>query len=109
MSKAGRPGCWDKSRRGTRIPSRRSSKCARVRKTVDFARSVPDARFADAENQKIRLSWAPGKFLGGKDYLLQMVIPNVYFHIAMAYAVLGQSGVDVGKMDFLGQVRFQDA
>jgi len=82
---------------------------ARIRKTVEFARSVPDARFADAEKQKIRLSWAPGKFLGGKDYLLQMVIPNVYFHIAMAYAVLRQSGVDVGKMDFLGQVRFQDA
>ena len=42
--------------------------------------------------------------LGGEDYLLQMTIPNVYFHIAMAYAILRHNGVDMGKMDFLGPV-----
>ena len=82
---------------------------ARIRKTVDFARSLPEASYADAENQKISLSWAPGKVLGGKDYLLQMIVPNVYFHIAMVYAVLRHGGVDVGKMDFLGHINFVDA
>lgn len=82
---------------------------ARIRKTIDFARSIPEASYADAENQKISLSWAPGKLLGGKDYLLQMIVPNVYFHIAMTYAVLRQGGVDVGKMDFLGPINFIDA
>jgi uncharacterized protein len=32
-----------------------------------------------------------------------MTIPNVYFHAAMAYAILSQNGTDVGKRDFLGQ------
>src|SRR6201981_130518 len=45
---------------------------ARIRKTVAFAESVKAAQFADAAARRVRLSWAPGKVLGGKDYLLQM-------------------------------------
>jgi hypothetical protein len=37
------------------------------------------------------------------------VIPNADFHIAMAYAILRNAGVDVGKMDFLGQIDWADA
>lgn len=82
---------------------------ARIRKTVDFAEGVPQAQYQGAEGRRVSLSWAPGKVLGGKDYLLQMTLPNVYFHIAMVYAVLRNSGVDVGKMDFLGTLNFVDA
>jgi hypothetical protein len=42
----------------------------------------------------------------GQDHLLQVVIPNAYFHIAMAYAILRHNGVDVGKMDFLGPINW---
>jgi hypothetical protein len=59
--------------------------------------------------RKIKLSWAPGKVIGGEDYLLQMTIPNTFFHIAMAYAILRHNGVDVGKMDFLGPINLVDA
>ena len=52
---------------------------------------------------------APGKVIGGEDYLLQMTIPNTFFHIAMAYAILRHNGVDVGKMDFLGPINLVDA
>ena len=55
------------------------------------------------------MSWSPpGKVLVGEDYLLQMSIPNVYFHLAMAYAILRSNGVDVGKMDFLGGANWVD-
>jgi uncharacterized protein len=74
---------------------------ARVRKTVDFAESVGKAQYEGAQDRKVSLSWVPGKVIGGEDYLLQITIPNVYFHIAMTYAVLRNGGVDVGKMDFL--------
>jgi Domain of unknown function (DUF1993) len=37
-------------------------------------------------------SWAPGKVMGGEDYLLQMTIPNTLFHVAMAYAILRHNG-----------------
>lgn len=76
----------------------------RIRKTVEFVRGIPEAQFADAPSQKIRLSWEPGKVMTGQDYLTEMTIPNVYFHILMVYSILRQGGVDVGKMDFLGSL-----
>src|SRR5215471_14719578 len=82
---------------------------ARIQKTVAFAESVKEAQYAEASKSKIKLSWAPGKVIGGEDYLLQMTIPNTFFHIAMAYAILRHSGVDVGKMDFLGSINLVDA
>ena len=82
---------------------------ARIRKTVAFVESVAEAQYKGAEGRKVSFSWAPGKVIGGKDYLLQMTLPNVYFHIAMAYAVLRQGGVVVGKMDFLGPINLVEA
>ena len=65
---------------------------------------MPEAQYAGAGERKVSFSWAPGKVIDGEPYLLQMTIPNVYFHVAMAYAILRHNGVDVGKMDFLGPI-----
>ena len=81
----------------------------RIRKPVAFAESVKESQYADARERKVKLSWAPGKVIGGEDYLLQMTMPNTFFHIAMAYAILRHNGVDVGKMDFLGSINLIDA
>ncbi|MGY6126896.1 DUF1993 domain-containing protein (plasmid) [Paraburkholderia strydomiana] len=82
---------------------------ARIQKTVDFAQSVTADQYANASEQKVKLSWAPGKVIEGQVYLFQVTIPNVYFHICMVYAILRQNGVNVGKMDFLGQIDFVNA
>jgi uncharacterized protein len=83
---------------------------ARIQKTVAFVESVKEKQYANAGAQKVGMSWAPaGKILGGEDYLLQIVIPNAYFHIIMAYAVLRHHGVGVGKMDFVGSINWIDA
>jgi uncharacterized protein len=82
---------------------------ARIRKTVAFAETVKEADYAGAAERKVKLSWMPGKVIGGEDYLLQVIIPNVMFHVAMAYAILRHNGVDVGKRDFLGPMNFVDA
>lgn len=76
----------------------------RLRKTIAFAESVKASQYAGAGDRKVRLSWAPGKHMPGNDYLLQMTIPSVYFHVCMAYAILRHNGVDVGKMDYLGPI-----
>jgi hypothetical protein len=47
--------------------------------------------------------------IGAEDYLLQIAIPNIYFHLATAYAVLRHNGVDIGKRDFLGPIHWVDA
>jgi hypothetical protein len=83
---------------------------ARIRKTIAFAESVRKAQYEGVGERKVTMSWAPaGKVLGGEDYLLQMTIPNTFFHVAMAYAVLRHNGVDIGKMDFLGPINWIEA
>lgn len=39
----------------------------------------------------------------GQHYLLLVAMPNFYFHMTTAYALLRHNGVDVGKGDFLGR------
>ncbi len=82
---------------------------ARIGKTVAFAESVTEPQYASASERKVTLSWAPGKVIGGEDYLLQVTVPNIFFHLTTAYAILRHNGVDVGKMDFLGPMKFVDA
>src|SRR5215467_6385827 len=65
----------------------------RIRKTVAFADSVTAEQYAGASGRKVKLSWAPaGTVIGGEDYLLQVAVPNAYFHMAMAYAILRHNG-----------------
>src|SRR5258708_22914797 len=55
---------------------------ARIRKTVAFVESVNEAQYAGASERKVSMSWAPAdKVLGGEDFLLQMTIPNTFFHV----------------------------
>ncbi len=83
---------------------------ARIRKTIAFVETVDERGYADASQQKVRVSWSPaGKVLPGDDYLLRITIPNVYFHLVAAYGILRHNGVDVGKMDFLGALPWVDA
>jgi hypothetical protein len=79
---------------------------ARIRKTVAFAESVSEAQYDGAADRKV--TWS-GKVIGGDDYLLQIAIPNIYFHLTTAYAILRHNGVDIGKRDFLGPIRWVDA
>lgn len=82
----------------------------RIRKTIAFVESVPESAFAGAAEKNVTLSFSPpGKVLAAPTYLLQMAVPNFYFHISMLYALLRHNGVDVGKMDFLGSINWTDA
>ena len=49
----------------------------------------------------------PMRFEIGEDFLLSFSQPNFYFHATMAYAILRAKGVPVGKIDYLGKLRFQ--
>ena len=40
----------------------------------------------------------------GPDYVTGWMLPNFYFHVTTAYAILRHNGLDIGKRDFLGNV-----
>ena len=82
---------------------------ARLRKTIAFVEGVQEDQYTGASARNVRISWGPpGKLLQAQDYLLQVSIPNVYFHVMAAYAILRHNGVDLGKMDFLGPISWID-
>jgi uncharacterized protein len=81
---------------------------ARIQKTVAFAESVTAAQYEHASERTIKINWANGKSVHAEDYLLQITMPNVFFHITAAYAILRHNGVDIGKQDFLGTINWID-
>ena len=76
---------------------------ARIRKAIDYAKSVSAAQIEGSDAREITLP-IPGRVLRftGETYLLGFALPNFYFHVTMAYALLRQGGVALGKADFLG-------
>ena len=77
---------------------------ARLRKAIDYAQSVPAAQIDGSEAREIVLPMRSGDPLRftGESFLQQFVMPNLYFHASMTYALLRQAGVELGKRDFLG-------
>ncbi len=56
-----------------------------------------------SEDREIVIKTPKGEMaFAGRSYLLDFVLPNLFFHSATAYAILRQSGVALGKMDFMG-------
>jgi hypothetical protein len=79
---------------------------ARIAKTLALAESIDAAKFAGSEQREIVLR--PGtprerKFTGGEAYLLSYGLPQFFFHLTTAYALLRHNGVEIGKTDYMGE------
>ena len=76
---------------------------ARIDKTLAFIGTFTPAQIDGQEDRDITLpiGGTPTTFKG-QPYLLHFALPNFYFHMSMAYAILRHNGVDVGKRDFIG-------
>lgn len=78
----------------------------RIAKTLDFIGSVRPEQFAGAEDRPIELKF-PNITLrfSGRSYVTDFVLPNFYFHVTVAYALLRHNGVEIGKQDYLGKIQ----
>jgi hypothetical protein len=76
----------------------------RIRNCLAFLDSFQARDFAGAEERKVSPPWLKGKWFRGDDYLVHFAMPNFFFHLTTAYAILRHNGVDLGKMDFLGAI-----
>jgi uncharacterized protein len=75
----------------------------RIVKTVDYLKSFRAAQFDGAEDRTVTLKFPNGDMkFSGREYLTGFVLPNFYFHMTAAYALLRHNGIAVGKMDYLG-------
>ena len=75
----------------------------RIAKTLDYLATVPAAKLDGTEAKDI--TFPVGKdatrTMSGEAYLKHNMLPNLYFHVTTAYAILRHNGVDLGKRNFL--------
>jgi hypothetical protein len=77
--------------------------CDRIDRTIAFIEGVPASQVDGSEDRTVTLKMRTGeRNFQGLPYLLEFVLPNVYFHVTTAYAILRHCGVALGKQDFIG-------
>jgi hypothetical protein len=81
---------------------------ARINACVSHLETYRAADFDGAETRVVTLPFMEGKVISGSDYLVEMAMPNLFFHLTTAYAILRHGGVSLGKFDFLGSVNVRD-
>lgn len=80
---------------------------SRIQTTKSYLESFSAKDFETSSTRQITQARWEGKYLTGEDYFQQHAIPNFYFHLTTAYAILRHNGVAIGKKDYLGQLSFK--
>ena len=75
----------------------------RIAKTLAYLASVPAQALDGTEEKEITFPVGRDavRTLRGEAYLLQWMLPNMFFHVTTAYNILRHNGVDLGKRDYL--------
>ena len=75
----------------------------RIADTLAYLQSVPREKIDGQEGKEVTLTVPGGemKFLG-QPYVTGFAMPNFYFHLTTAYALLRGAGVPLGKRDYMG-------
>jgi hypothetical protein len=75
----------------------------RCDRTIAFIESVDRAQLDGAEDREVQLRFPNGMGyrFNGSLYLTGFALPNFFFHVTTAYAILRNQGISVGKPDFL--------
>lgn len=79
---------------------------ARIASTVAFVQTLDRAKIDGAGDRELTFPLGPQNKgqMRGADYLNHFVLPNFYFHLTAAYAILRHCGVELGKRDFLAGI-----
>ena len=75
---------------------------ARIRTCLGYLQSFKSSDFVGAEERRVAPPWMGGNSVRGDAYLGRIGVPNFYFHVATAYAILRHNGVPLGKRDYIG-------
>jgi uncharacterized protein len=78
----------------------------RLAKTTAWLKTIDRKKIDGSADQEISFPLGPknqGHMKAG-DYLNHFLLPNFYFHLATAYAILRHNGLEIGKQDFLGAI-----
>ena len=75
----------------------------RIDRAIAYVQSFQAEQIDGSEDRAIQLKMRSGELnLQGQSYLLQFILPNLYFHCTKAYNLFRGMGVEIGKNDFIG-------
>ena len=74
----------------------------RIKNCIAYLDSFTPADFEGYEKRVISPPFLEGKSITTDNFFRQMTLPNFYFHLTTAYAILRSGGVTLGKKDFIG-------
>jgi hypothetical protein len=76
---------------------------ARIAKTLAWLDTVPAEKLNGTEDKDITfpVGRESTRTMKAEAYLKHWVLPNLFFHVTTAYAILRHNGVDLGKADYL--------
>jgi hypothetical protein len=76
-----------------------------IARSLDFIGSLSEAQFDGAARREIVIR--PGtpkeRRFTGQAYLSSYGLPQFFFHVATAYALLRHNGIEIGKRDYMGE------
>jgi hypothetical protein len=75
---------------------------ARVRSVIGYLEEFSEKELDEAATRTITNPRWNGKTMTGAEYFIEQALPNFFFHLTHAYAILRHNGVPLGKMDYLG-------
>lgn len=78
----------------------------RCDKTIAFVQSITATQMAGSETREVIMKFPSGHgySFDGLAYLTKFMLPNFFFHVTTAYAILRAQGIEIGKPDYLAHL-----
>jgi hypothetical protein len=77
---------------------------ASIDSTIAYLEAIDPAGLEAALDQVIELPWrGRSKSYRGDRFLIEFALPNFFFHLTLAYAIVRGEGAPLEKVDFMGQ------
>jgi uncharacterized protein len=82
---------------------------AEIDETTAILQSLQQRQFTGAADRRVTLHLRRGAItMSGQHYVTRFALPNFFFHVTTAYNILRHCGVEIGKPDFLGNLKDAD-
>jgi len=79
----------------------------RIARTIAYLDDVAPSAIDGREDAEIEVNFPNASiYFTGSSYLRDFGMPNLFFHVTTAYAIMRHKGAPIGKMDFLGPIEF---
>ena len=80
---------------------------ARIASVIDYLGTFTAADFEGTDAREVKRPRWEGRSMRATDYFIEQALPNFFFHLTTAYAILRHNGVELGKKDFIGRLSFR--